>query len=124
MDNRGIISIVETGIVTVPNDIRMTIGEIADLFGTYYQTVKRHIRTIEKSTVVGGDCTMSCTVEGMKIYPDYYGLEMIIAVAFRVQFYKADLFRKWLMKKAATSTAEKSILMIGNWSDNYNISLN
>jgi hypothetical protein len=63
----------------------MTISEIADLFGIYYQTAKKHIRTIEKSAIAGGDERMSCTVEGMTIYPDYYGLEMIVAVAFRVQ---------------------------------------
>jgi hypothetical protein len=100
MDNRGIISIVETGIVTVSNEVRMTISEIADLFGIYYQTAKRHIRAIEKSAVAGGDEKMSCTVEGMIIYPDYYGLEMIIAVAFRVQSHNAEIFRNWLVRKA------------------------
>ena len=35
MDNKRIILITETEIVTVPNKVRMTIGEIADLFGIY-----------------------------------------------------------------------------------------
>lgn len=119
--DRGIVLIAETETITVPNEVRMTIGEIADLFGIYYQTAKKHIRAIEKSGVAGGDCTMSCTVEGMKIYPDYYGLEMIIAVAFHVQSKKAEIFRDWLIKKTVTSVAEKSILILGNW---HGISLN
>ncbi len=40
-------------------------------------------RELELSGVASGNYTMSCTVEGMKIYPDYCGLEMIIAVAFQ-----------------------------------------
>ncbi len=112
--DRGIVLITDTGIVTVPNKVRMTIGEIANLFGIYYQTAKRHIRAIEKSTVASGDYTMSCTVEGMKIYPDYYGLEMIIAVAFHVQSQNAAIFRDWLMRKVVVSTAGRLILVIGN----------
>ncbi len=118
---RGVILITDTGIVTVPNEVRMTIGEIADLFDIYYQTAKRHIRAIEKSTVASGNYTMSCTVEGMKIYPDYYGLEMIIVVAFRVQSKNAEIFRNWLMKKAVISAAERPILMLEKW---HGISLN
>jgi hypothetical protein len=81
---RSAITISDTGIVTIPNEVRMTISEIAGLFGIYYQTAKKHIRTIEKSAIAGGDCKMSCTIEGITIYPDYYGLELIIALAFRV----------------------------------------
>jgi len=120
---RNIVTISGSGIVFIPalTEIRMTIGEIADLFGIYYQTAKRHIRAIEKSGVAGGDCTLSCTVEGMKIYPDYYGLEMIIAVAFRVQSPNAERFRKWLMRKAVADTPEMKIMICREWNS---ISLN
>lgn len=72
------------GLVTVPNNVRMSIGEIADLFGIYYRTAKRHIRSIEKSGIVSSDYSMCCTVEGQKVYPDYYGLDMFIGLAFRI----------------------------------------
>jgi hypothetical protein len=118
---KKIISI-ENGIVSVPNEVRMTISEIADLLGLYYQTAKRHIRTIEKSGVAGGDEKMSCTVEGMTIYPDYYGLEMIAAVAFRVQSHNAEIFRNWLVRKAVVADVpETKILICREWN---NISLN
>jgi hypothetical protein len=122
-DKKEVITISDAGTITVPNNTRMTIGEIADLFGIYYQTAKRHIRAIEKSGVAGGDNSMSCTVEGMTIYPDYYGLEMIIAVAFRVQSHNAKIFREWIVRKAAAvaNAPEMKILICREWN---NISLN
>lgn len=91
---RSKIAITDNGKVIVPSDVRMNISEIADLFGIFHQTVKRHIRAIEKQCstersvvklgIATGDDTLGCSVEGMNIYPDYYGLEMIITIAFRV----------------------------------------
>lgn len=77
----------------------MTISEIADLFGIFYQTAKKNIRAIEKSAIADGDYSMGGTVEGGQVYPDYYGLEMIIAVAFRVQSVNSEAFRQWVLKK-------------------------
>lgn len=95
MKNR-IITITDSGNVTVPSETKMSISEIADLFGVYYQTAKKHIRTIEKLNIAGGDCSMGCICEGSEIHPEYYGLDMVIAVAFRVQSEKAEIFRKWV----------------------------
>jgi len=99
-EKRGIITITYNGIITVPGDVKMSIGEIAGLFGIYYRTTKRHIRAIEKSGIVRGDDSMGCVVEGRNIYPDYYGVDMIIALAFRIQSKNAEVFREWLCKKA------------------------
>ncbi|MDR2954841.1 MAG: hypothetical protein LBV43_07160 [Prevotella sp.] len=120
---RNTVTISDSGVVSVPDRVRMTISEIADLFDIYYQTAKRHIRAIEKSGVAGGDNSMSCTVEGMTIYPDYYGLEMIIVVAFRVQSHNAKIFREWIVNKviAVANAPEMKILICREWN---NISLN
>lgn len=100
MKNR-IITISDSGTVNVPNkDVRMTICEIADLFGIFYQTAKTNIRAIEKSGIGSGDYSMSGTVEGTKIASDYYGLEMVTALAFRVQSAKSAIFRQWVLKKS------------------------
>lgn len=116
---RGVITITENGIVTIPNNIRMSIGEIADLFGIYYRTVKRHIRAIEKSGITGGDYAMICTVDGQKIYPEYYGLEMIIALAFRIQSRNAEIFREWLCGKAVRiEIPEIPVMSIQNYTLN------
>lgn len=78
----------------------MTIPEIADLFGIFYQTAKKNVRDIEKSGIAVGDYSMGGTVDGGKVYPDFYGLEMLIAVAYRVQSANSEAFRKWVIKKA------------------------
>lgn len=96
---RKIITITDSGSVSVPGETKMSISEIAELFGIYYQTAKRHIRTIEKSGIASGDYSLSCTVEGKSIYPDYYGVDMIVAVAFQVQAEKAEIFRRWVCRR-------------------------
>lgn len=109
---RKTITITDNGKVTVPSETRMSIAEIADLFGIYYQTAKRHIRAIEKSGVADGDYLMSCTCDGSKIRPDYYGLEMIIALSFRVQSAKADVFRDWILRKVSKAEIVKTPKML------------
>jgi hypothetical protein len=94
----------------------MSIVEIADLFGIYYRTVKQHIRVIEKSGIVRGDDSVDCVVEGQKVYPDYSGLDMVIALAFRVQSAKAEVFREWLCGKVVRKEIpEMPIISIQNY---------
>lgn len=121
MKNRVIITISENGTVTVPNETKMSITEIADLFGIYYQMAKKHIRAIEKSGIAGGDHSMSSCVEGENIFPDYYGLEMVIALAFRVHSLKANIFRKWIEKRLTPSYPNIQSLPFEDWTS---ISLN
>lgn len=97
--NKDKIIITDSGNVSMPSEVRMTIAEISDLFGIFYQTTKREIRTIEKSGIAGGDGSLPCIVDGKNIYSEYYGLEMITALAFRAQSPKADLFRRWVVEK-------------------------
>ena len=99
---REIITMTDNGIVTVSGHVRMSVSEIADLFGIYYRTAKRHIRAIEKAGIAQGDYTMSCIADGRKVYPEYYGLEMIISLAFRIQSPEAMIFRNYLVKRIGT----------------------
>ncbi|KAA6310923.1 hypothetical protein EZS27_037860 [termite gut metagenome] len=96
---KTIITITDNGTVTVSDKVKMNISEIADLFGIFHQTAKRCVRAIEESGIAGGDYSMCGTTEGLKVCPDYYGLDMVVAVAFRVQSAKAEIFRRWIMKK-------------------------
>lgn len=93
------ITITDNGSVNTPSKVKMTIPEIAYLFGIFYQTTKREVRTIEKSGIAGGDLSSPCKVEGKNIYSEYYGLEMIIVLTFRLQSPNADILRKWIINK-------------------------
>lgn len=94
------IKINDTGAVHVPRNVRMTITEIAGLFEIFYQTVKKNVRSVEALGICTGDQSMSGTVENSKIVSDYYGLDMIIAITFRVQSVKANIFRQWIIDKS------------------------
>jgi hypothetical protein len=107
-----IITIADNGIVTVPCEARMNISEIADLFGIFYQTAKRCVRDIEKSGIANGDYSMCSTVEGLKVFPDYYGLDMITAIAFRVQSAKADIFRRWIVRRITEVGSLRTTLLL------------
>lgn len=111
---REVITMTDNGTVIVPGETKMSIAEIADLFGIYYRTAKRHIRTIEKLGIAGGDYTMICTADGQKIYPEYYGLEMIIALAFRIQSRNAEVFRQRVLAKVGATDSRIETLIFSD----------
>lgn len=94
------IKINDNGTVHVPQNVRMTITEIAGLFEIFYKTAKKNIRSVEALGICTGDQSMSGTVENSKIVSDYYGLDMIIAIAFRVQSIKTNIFRQWIIDQS------------------------
>ena len=94
------VKIRDNGAVHVPRNVKMSIAEIAELFEIFYQSAKKQIRSVEVLGTCTGDQSMSGTVEGAKIVSDYYGLDMIIAIAFRVQSVKANIFRKWVIDQS------------------------
>ena len=108
--NRKKITISDEGAVAVPVGVRMTVCEIADVFGVYYPTVKRYIRDIEKAGIADGDYKMTCMVSGMNVHPEYYGLEMIVALAFRFRSWQADRFRRWVVEQATASVPAPVVL--------------
>ena len=85
---REIITISENGVITIPiaatAPILMRDVEIAELFGIYSPTVKAAIKAVLKSGAVAPDYTHGGEVTGNSILPDYYGLDMITAIAFRI----------------------------------------
>lgn len=107
---RETIAISDEGFVLAPRDLgaaRMSVGEIASLLGIYYPTAKRHIRAIERAGIADGDYSMCCVADGHGVHPEFYGLEMVVAVAFRVRSWQADSFRRWLMERATASGSIK-----------------
>ncbi len=113
-ERREIITMTANGIVTVSGHVRMSVSEVADLFGIYYRTAKRHIRAIEKAGIAEGDYTMSCIADGLKVYPEYYGLEMIIALAFRIQSRNAEVFRQRVLAKVGATDSRIETLIFSD----------
>ena len=83
-ERKGIITISENGNVTVPVNVQMRDFEIAELLGVMIPAVKSNIQAIIKSKVVMADTTNGATLVGNNILPDYFGLDMVMALAFRI----------------------------------------
>ena len=101
MEKGTMVTINGNGSVSVPDKVMMRDFEIAELFGVTIPTVRANIRTILKTGIVTGDFTNGATLVGNNILPDYYGLDMIMALAFRIHSPQAGIFRRWILGKAA-----------------------
>lgn len=95
--NRGIITISETGAVTIPTvPVWMTKFEIADLFGVFSCDIRKAIRVIYKNKELSEADTMRYIRQPDGISYDVYSLEMIISVAFRICSKETLLFRRFV----------------------------
>lgn len=99
MEKKTIVTINGNGIVSVPDKVMMQDFEIAELFGVMIPTIKSNIRTILKTGIAISDCINGATLVGNNILPDYHGLDMVVALAFRIHSPQAGIFRRWILEK-------------------------
>ncbi len=101
--DRGIITINETGVVTIlTTPIWMTKFEIADLFGVFSCDVRKAIHTIYKNKELNEFDTMKHLKQPDGISYDVYNIEVIIAVAFRICSKESALFRRFIINEIST----------------------
>lgn len=101
--DRGIITINETGVVTIPiAPIWMTKFEIADLFGVFSCNVRKAIHSIYKNKELDELDTMKYLKQPDGISYDVYNIEVIIAVAFRICSKESVLFRRFIINEIST----------------------
>ena len=95
--SRGIITISETGAVTMPTaPVWMMQFEIADLFGVFSCNVRKTIRYIRQP-------------DGISY--DVYNLEMVIAIAFRICSKESALFRRFIINEISTTKRETPVTL-------------
>lgn len=98
--NSGIITISETGAVTIPTaPVWMTKFEIADLFGVFSCDIRKAIWAIYKNKELSEADTMKYIKQTDGISYDVYNLEMIIAIAFRICSKETLLFRRFVINE-------------------------
>ena len=96
---RKLIKISENGNVFIPDNVQMWDFEIAELFGVMIPTIRSNVRAILESEVVIADMQHGGTVIGAAMLPDYYGLDMVVALAFRIHSYNAGILKEWILQK-------------------------
>lgn len=98
--DRGIITISETGTVTMPTvSVWMTQFEIADLFGVFSCDIRKAIHSIYKNKELNELYTMKYVRQSGDISYDVYNIEMIIAVAFRICSKESISFRRFVINE-------------------------
>ncbi|RLT69729.1 hypothetical protein D7V92_08890 [Parabacteroides sp. CH2-D42-20] len=110
--SRGIITISETGAVTMPTvSVWMTQQEVADLFGVFSCHVRKAIRSIYKNKELNELGTMKYLKQPDGISYDVYNIEVIIAVAFRICSKESILFRQFVINKISGIKRETPITL-------------
>lgn len=65
-------------------DVRLSRGQLADLFGVYYGTITANIKAIIRSGAVNPSFEGTLIQIGKTVLPERYDMEMVIALAFRL----------------------------------------
>ena len=108
--DRGIITITENGVVTMPTTpVWMTQQEMSDAFNVFGCHVRKAIAAIYKNNELSEDETVRHVRQNNGISYDVYSLEMVIAVAFRLRSREAMAFRKFIMERLYTASREKPV---------------
>ena len=120
--NRGIITISETGAVTVPTaPIWMTQFEIADLFGVFSCDIRKAIQAIYKNKELVETDTMKYVKQPDGISYDVYNLEMVIAIAFKICSKETLLFRRFVINEICTTKKGIPVTLFVSYGKNGNL---
>ena len=120
--NRGIITISETGAVTIPTvPVWMTKFEIADLFGVFSCDIRKAIRVIYKNKELSEADTMRYIRQPDCISYDVYSLEMIIAIAFSICSKETHLFRRFVINKICATKKGNPVTLLVSYGNGGNL---
>ena len=114
---REIITINEYGQLAAPVDsdkIWMIETELTELFGTIVPTINAAIQAIYKSGIVREPETKRCIRLPNGNRADAYNLEIVVALAFRLNSRQAAIIRQWLLRKAMIRCRATVPIIIGS----------
>ena len=96
---RAIITISENGNVNIPSgNVWMSEMELVELFGVIAPTLQSAIKAIYKSGMVCPVSTQRCDLATPASWATFYNLEMVIALAFRLNTYEASRIREKVLE--------------------------
>lgn len=85
--------------VNVPEEVAMCSFEIARLFGVTTQAVNANIASLMKSGIVRPEMRGFITMKYGIDTPEYFGLDMVTALAFRVDSFQSQIYREWILNR-------------------------
>ena len=110
---RAIITISENGKVNIPsNSVWMSEMELVELFGVIAPTLRVAIKAIYKSGTLCPVSTQRCDLATPASWATFYNLEVVIALAFRLNTYEASRIRQRVLEALCQrKESEISILL-------------
>ena len=96
---RVIITISENGRVNIPSsNVWMSEMELVELFGVIAPTLRAAIKAIYKSEMLCPAATQRCDTITPASWATFYNLEMVVALAFRLNTYEASRIRQKVLE--------------------------
>ena len=96
---RAIIAISENGRVNIPSsNVWMSEMELVELFGVISPTLRSTIKALYKSGTLCPATTQRCDLAMPKSWATFYNLEVVIALAFRLNTYEASRIRQKVLE--------------------------
>ena len=96
---RAIITISENGRVNIPcGYVWMSEMELVELFGVIAPTLRSAIKAIYKSGTLCFATTQRCDFATPTSWATFYNLEVVIALAFRLNTYEANRIREKVLE--------------------------
>ncbi len=110
---RAIITISENGKVNIPRgNVWMSEMELGELFGLIAPTLRVAIKAIYKSGTLCPVSTQRCDLATPASWATFYNLEVVIALAFRLNTYEASRIRQRVLEALCQrKESEISILL-------------
>ena len=118
---RAIITISKNGKVSIPNEnVWMSEMELVELFGVIDPTLRAAIKAIYKSGTLCLATTQRCDLATPKSWATFYNLEVVIALAFRLNTYEASRIRQKVLKSLCHQKENgiNLLVSIDSWIDN------
>ena len=120
---RAIITISKNGRVNIPNgNVWMSEMELLELFGVIAPTLRTAIKAIYKSGTLYPATTQRCDLAIPKSWATFYNLEVVIALAFRLNTYEANRIREKVLESLCQRKENGINLLISLTSIGHHIS--
>ncbi len=101
-----------TVVLSSEGTVQMTAEEIASIFHVTAVSIERHIKKIFEEQMLYEHEVRKKHVKmigNKRCITEYYNLDMIIALSFRIDSYSSKAFRRWIGKQILRSLNTKSL---------------
>ena len=118
---RATITINKSGNLNIPSgNVWMSEMVLVELFGVRAPTLRAAINAIYNSGTLCPVSTQRCDLAIPKGWATYYNLEVVIALAFRLNTYEASRIRQKVLESICQRKKSRVSLLvsIGSWIDN------